>query len=288
MTGRHLLAFALGALLVVPGTAAAATRSQPVGVEAAKPYFDSRTGARSKAARARTTVAAARPNSLTSRARSALKSRLGRQGVLSIDPLTGTPRQLLRTDGALSGPRGGERADIARDFVRTNRTALGLDAADLDGLDLRRRAATPDGLTVVHFRQLYRGIPAFDNDLRVAIDRAGRVLSVAGAPRNDLEVDTVEPSISGAEALARLQRNVGVERSLPVLSGPTGVRQTTTFKGGDFARLVLFGAASEPKLAWHVTYRATSTAFYDAVVDASSGAILFRQNLTKAAESAEV
>ena len=285
MRRSHVLALVAGALLVVPGTAAAATRSQP---DAAKPYFDSRTGARSKAARAGTTVAAARPSSLTSRAQSALKRSLGRQGVLSIDPLTGTPRQLLRTDGALSSPRGGDRADIAQDFVRTNRTALGLDAADLDGLDLRRRAATPDGLTVVHFRQLYRGIPAFDNDLRVAIDRAGRVLSVAGAPRNDLEVDTVEPSITGAEALERLQRNVGVVRSLPVRSGPTGTRQATTFEGGDFARLVLFGAAAEAKLAWHVTYRASSTAFYDAVVDAESGAILYRQNLTKAAANAEV
>ena len=288
MRRTHFLALVVGALLVVPGTAGAATRSQPVGVDAAKPYFDSRTGARSKAADAGTTVAAARPSTQTRLARSTLERRLGRQGVLKIDPLTGTPRQLLRTDGALSAPRGGARADIAEDFVRANSSALGLDAADLDGLDLQRRATTPGGLTVVHFRQLYRGIPAFDNDLRVAIDRAGRVVSVAGAPRNDLAVDSVEPSISGAEALARLQRNVGVERSLPVRSGPTGARHTTTFEGGDFARLVLFGAAAEAKLAWHVTYRASSTAFYDAVVDATTGAILFRQNLTKAVSNAQV
>jgi hypothetical protein len=62
MKGCHVLALVVAALLAVPGTAAAATRSQPVGVEAAKPYFDSRTGERSKAARAGTTVAAARPS----------------------------------------------------------------------------------------------------------------------------------------------------------------------------------------------------------------------------------
>ena len=174
------------------------------------------------------------------------------------------------------------------DFVRANRAALGLDAGDLDGLDLAHRETTPHGLTVLRFRQLYRGIPAFDNDLRVAIDRAGRVLSAAGAPRHDLAVASVTPSVSGAEALARLQRDVGAVRSLPVSSGPTGPRQTTTFEGGDFARLVLFGAASGARLGWHVTYRATSTALYDAVVDASTGAILFRQNLTKAATDADV
>ena len=153
----------------------------------------------------------------------------------------------------------------------------------------QRRVSTPRGLTVVHFRQLYRGIPAFDNDVRVAIDRAGRVHSVAGlAAAATSRVASVDPSLSGAEALARLQKNVGVERSLPVTSGPSGARHTTNFKGGDFARLVLFGTAGGAKLAWHVTYRATSTALYDAVVDAASGAVLYRQNLVKAAANAQV
>jgi extracellular elastinolytic metalloproteinase len=283
---RQVLALVVGALLVLPATAGAVSRATPTG--SAKPYFDSRTGDRSNAARAGTTVAAARPSSLTSRARSALKSRLGRQGVLNIDPLTGTPRQMLRTDGALSGPRAGGRVDIALDFARANRETLGLDTTDLDGLDARRGPTTSRGLTVVHFRQLYRDIPAFDNDLRVAVDRAGRVLSVAGAPRHDLGVASIEPRLSGTEALAQLQKNVGVERSLPVTSGPDGARRTTNFKGGDFARLVLFGAAGGAKLAWHVTYRANSTAFYDAVVDATSGTILYRQNLTKSDAMAEV
>jgi hypothetical protein len=288
MRNRHAVALVVGTLFVLPATAAAVTRSQPTGPAAAKPYLDSRAADRDRAARAGTTVAAARPSARTRQGRTALRRDLGREGVLSIDPLTGTPRQLLRTNGALSGPRGGDRADIALDFVRGNVAALGLDAADVDGLSLQRRVRTPRGLTVVHFRQLYRGIPAYDNDLRVAIDRAGRVHSVAGSPRHGLRVASIEPSLSGAEALARLQKNVGVERSLPVTSGPAGARHNTTFKGGDFARLVLFGTADGAKLAWHVTYRATSTAFYDAVVDASSGAVLYRQNLTKAASNAQV
>jgi len=288
MRDRRVLALVVGALLALPATAGAVSRTAPTGPAAAKPSFDARAGDRARAARAGAPVAAARPTDRTRRARVELRRDLGRGGVLTVDPLTGTPRQLLRTDGALSGPRGGERADIARDFVRANLAVLGLDAADLDGLELEQRVPAPGGLTVVHFRQLYRAIPAFDNDLRVAIDRGGRVLSVAGAPRHDLAVPSIEPSLSGGEALERLQRDVGVERALPVRSGPTGPRQTTTFKGGDFARLVLFGAMDGARLAWHVTYRATSAAVYDAVVDAKSGAILLRQNLTKADGMAEV
>jgi extracellular elastinolytic metalloproteinase len=284
MKHRHAVALVLGALLVLPATAGAVTPAGPAG---AKPYFDSRAAERGRV-RAGATVAAARPDARTRLARTGLLRHLGRGAVLNVDPLTGTPRQLLRTDGALSTPRGGDRATIALDFARANRDALGLDLADLDGLDVRQRLKTAGGLTVVQFRQLYRGIPAFDNDLRVAIDHAGRVVSVAGAPRHELAVPSVEPSLSGAEAFARLQRDVGVERSLPVRSGPDGVRRTTTFEGGDFARLVLFGTAGGAKLAWHVTYRATSTALYDAVVDATSGAILYRQNLTKSDANADV
>ena len=65
------------------------------------------------------------------------------------------------------------------------------------------------------------------------------------------------------------------------MSGPSGVRRTTRFAGGDFARLVLFGSGRGTRLAWHVIYRASDRVHYDAVVDAGSGAVLFRQNLVK-------
>ncbi len=60
------------------------------------------------------------------------------------------------------------------------------------------------------------------------------------------------------------------------------------FANGDFARLVLFGGANGARLAWHVLYRANSRAMYDAVVDANSGAILYRQNLSKDAANADI
>ena len=81
--------------------------------------------------------------------------------------------------------------------------------------------------------------------------------------------------------MAAFQRNVGVDRPMQVKSRGTGARQMTTYANGDFARLVIFGAAGGPKLAWHLTYQATSSAYYDAVVDANTGDVLYRQNLTK-------
>ena len=169
------LVLAWGAL-VAPATAGAA---RSVGSREVRPFFDSREGA----------AAAATPRS--SRGRAALRSSLGRSGVLKIDPLTNTPRSLIKLNGALTAPAAGSRDAIARSYLRGNASALGLSAADVDALTLAERENAPGGLTLLRYRQAYQGIPTFDNGVRVAIDRAGRVLGLNGSPQHALSVASV-------------------------------------------------------------------------------------------------
>ena len=221
-------------------------------------------------------------------ARSALRDRLGRQAVVDVDRVTGTARSIQRLDGALTGPAAGDRADVARRWLSANHEALGLTAADVDALRVSDRVTTPNGLTHLRFQQSVAGIPAFDNGVRVALDRGGRILSVSGSPLRAPRLETATPRLSAVDAMRALQQNVGVKRAIDVVRGPAGVRQQTWFPHDDFARLVLFGTANGARLAWHLTYQATSTAYYDAVVDATSGDVLYRQNLTKFAEDVTV
>jgi extracellular elastinolytic metalloproteinase len=268
------------ALLALPSVASAvgrAARGHAAAKPAAKPYFDSRVGARRAAQRA---------GSVGSRseraARAGLRARLGRQAVIQVDALTATVRSLQRLDGAVTGPAAGDRAAVALRWVRANRTALGLTAADVDALTLSDRQVDRDsGFTYLRYRQSYRGIPTFDNGLRVNLDRGGRILNVTGSPVSGLRVPSVTPKLSAADAMRALQANVGVRRPVQITSPAAGVRRLTRFARGDFARLVLFDGADGARLAWHLTYQATSLAYYDAVVDATTGAVLFRQNLTK-------
>src|SRR4051794_1427479 len=253
-----------GGALVAPATAGAA---RSAGNREVRPFFDSREGA------------TATPRS--SRGRAALRSSLGRSGVLKIDPLTNTPRSLMKLKGALTAPAAGSRDAIARSYLRGNASALGLSAADVDSLTLAERENAPGGLTLLRYRQAYKGIPAFDNGVRVAIDRGGRVLSVDGSPRHALSVASVTPRISATDALRALQRSVGLTRGVRVESGPSGARRTTGFASGEQARLTLFGAAAGPRLAWRVDYKATSREHYDGVVDATSGRLLWRANRVK-------
>jgi extracellular elastinolytic metalloproteinase len=198
---------------------------------------------------------------------------LGRRAAVSIDPVTGTIRALQARAGALSAVTAGDRAAVARRWVREHRAALGLTAADLDGLALAgRTVSAATGITHLRYRQADRGIPAFDGGLRVSLDRGGRVLSVTGAPVPDLEAEQAAPRLDAVAALRALQRDVGARRAVEVVAGPAGVRRETRFAGGGLARLVVF----DGRLGWHVT-----DAGRDAVVDAGSGAILFRHDLTR-------
>jgi extracellular elastinolytic metalloproteinase len=282
---RRVLCIAVAltaALASVPATASAVSRAlrERAGAGAAKPFYDSRVGAAARAGAVGTSAERS--------ARRELRQDLGRQASIQVDPLTETARTVQKLNGTLTGPATGERADVAMRWVRANRTALGLTAADVSTLTLSDRSVDKgSGFTFLRYRQSFRGIPTFDGGLRVNLDRGGRILNVTGAPISRLSVPSVSPRLSAADALGALQTNIGVRRPIDVTSGPAGVRQITRFARGDFARLVLFDGPDGTVLAWHVLYRATSLALYDAVVDATSGRILFRQNLTKFDDAAQ-
>ena len=231
MGNRYAVALVVGALLVLPATAAAVSPTTPTGAAAAKPYLDSRAGDRGQAARAGTTVAAARPSARTRQARTELRRDLGRQGVLNIDPLTGTPRQLLRTDGALSSPRGGDRADIARTSCAPTATRSASTPPTSTGstCSAARRpragsrscttasstAASPPSTTTCASRSTAPGACSPSPARRATTSRSPRSSRASAAPRRS----------RGCSA------NVGVERSLPVTSGPSGARRTHELQG---------------------------------------------------------
>ena len=215
----------------------------------------------------------------------ATRKRLGGRAVLAVDRLTGTVRSLQRLDGALTGPSAEAPAAVARRYARAHATDLGLDRADVDAMRVADQLRSPSGLTVVRLGQAVDGVPAFDNDLRVGIDHAGRVLTVGGSPRADLgpAIDTT-PKLSAAQALDALMTDTGVRRTVTVTRTSTNPRRTTTFSTGDVAQLVLFGAR-DVHLAWHLTYDAGGTHWFDAVVDATTGEVLYRANLVKSVTS---
>src|SRR4051812_6101022 len=208
-------------------------------------------------------------SAVAARARAALQRTLGVQGIVDIDPLTGTPRTIADLDGFLTGPQAGQPTAIAKRWARSHRTVMGLSPADLSAahLKLLRDATAPDGSTTMIWAQTYRGIPSLDTTLRATVTRDGRLLTIGGSPLPDLRAPVV-PALSARDAL---QKAIGSTRSVlaavpRVLSAATGARRTTNFTGGNQARLILVNMGNEVRLGWQVWLDAAPDKVWDVIV----------------------
>ena len=215
---------------------------------------------------------------------------LGAEAVVDLDPLTGTPRNLGRLDGFLSGPSPAPARSVALSFVRRHLDVLGLTAADLATLRLRRDYVDPLGLHHVSWRQYAQGTPVFGNGLEVQVTRDGRVLALQGSPVSGLAgLAQAAPSgtrITAAAARSRAASDVG-GRAAPeaaVSSSRPGPAAATTWANQDVARRVWFLTPQGLRPAWATYVQAGGAKSYQHVVDASSGAVLFRRSTVASAE----
>jgi hypothetical protein len=282
MSLRFALPVLAAAALAGGASPAGAADASATADDAGVVYLDVRDGAKAEAI-AQARVEGDQPAGMDRAARRLVRSQ-GALAALDVDPTTGTVRSLADLSGALTGPSDEAPVRTAKDYVRAHLAALGLTAADLDGLRLDSAVTTDDGVTHVRWVQLDGGIPAFDNGLSVDLDRGGRVLDVGGSPVHLPDANAQAPKLDAADAL----RVVGSAGGVTVTDGPTGTLQRTEFSDGSSAELVLFDVNGLLRLAWRVRHRASPDADYDAVVDAVSGRLLHRANFVKFAVSAKV
>jgi extracellular elastinolytic metalloproteinase len=261
---QRLVPAAVAVVLALPATAAAVTP----GRGADSPLFDVRAVSGAPA-----TPSADAPRTRATRARAALRRRFGSGLALGVDPATGTTRSVQRLDGALTAPASGPRATVARGWLRDQRELFGVDAGTVDGLGVASAVtAGAAGITTVRFQQRYRGLPVFDGGVQVALDRGGRVLSAAGSPLPEPAVDSVAPALDAGAAVQAFERTTGPGTAVP----------------GTPPQLVLFPRPAGPRLAWRVVRRQVSGSTDEAVVDADSGRVLFRQSLTTSSAPATI
>ncbi len=110
----------------------------------------------------------------------------------------------------------------------------------------------------------------------------GRLINVGGAPRRDLAVASTEPRLGPAPGAHGGRKGRSPPRSRPERAGPSsGPERKTTFGSGSRASLVIFAGTGAPRLAWRVLLSVDSGHVYDAVVDSTSGELLFRRNLVQ-------
>jgi extracellular elastinolytic metalloproteinase len=198
-----------------------------------------------------------------------LRSSLGRQAVVEMDGLTGTPRQVARLNGFLTARSSAPAAKIAMRYVSAHRAALGLKSADLKTLHLRNHWVDVAGIHHLSWTQRINGVHVFGNGLKANVTRDGRLLSLGGSPVAQMRVSGGAAKAgsavsSKALAIAAARRDVG-EASLK--AGPQ-----------DVAKRVLFATTGGLRRAWE-TITMSAARPMQTVVDAADGRILYRRDL---------
>ncbi|MGH9658126.1 MAG: M36 family metallopeptidase, partial [Bryobacteraceae bacterium] len=174
--------------------------------------------------------------------------------------------------------RGADRPPLptpARDFLTTQANSLRLD-----------RRVADRGAATLHYVQTHNGVPVFHGDVKVAVDAAGQVVHTAyGDVIANLNLDTT-PRLTAEEAVRAAFGFAGVTGPTALEALATGNRFRNPF-GESLtplsADLAIFPMQPSPRLAWRILLELDAARWYELLVDAENGALLFRYNIVRRA-----
>ncbi|MEU4190297.1 M36 family metallopeptidase [Kribbella sp. NPDC026611] len=208
---------------------------------------------------------------------------LGTQGVVEVDPNTGTPAQVTKLNGFLTGKSAKKATDVALGYVKAHPEVFHLTAADLGTLKLRQDYVDDLGTHHISWVQQVDGVEVFSNGLKANVTKHGELISLMGAPvaglTSQAQARSAEaaPKVSAAAARSTAIGDIG-GTAKSVTAKTTGV--STKFSNGDTAKQVWFHTADGLRKGWQTYVNAGGTKVYSHVIDAQTGDLLYRRDLS--------
>ncbi len=207
---------------------------------------------------------------------------------LELDEVTGAVRSLSSERGFLSMPASGEPMAIAMDFVQRNLGALGLEASDLEGYTVANVVFSKvTGATRIYLQQRYQGVPVYNAQLQINVNRDGRIISVnnsfmAGVQR---AARSLKPRMQMPAAVGEALKFSGMKMPAPgVVSASAGVLQRTRVANAgislepiDGSLMLLPVRPGEARLVWNFQIHTLDKQhMWDLTVDADTGQVWTR------------
>ena len=207
---------------------------------------------------------------------------------LEVDETTGAVRSLSSESGFLSAASPGKPMTIAVDFVRRNVAALGLEASDLEGYTVSDVVYSKiTGATRIYLQQRYQGIPVYNAQLQINVNRDGRIISVNNSFMAGLQraVASLQPAVELPAAVGEALRFSGMRTPTPeAVSAAAGVQQRTRVANAgislepiDGVLMILPIRAGEARLVWNFQIHTLDKQhMWDLTVDAGTGEVWTR------------
>lgn len=218
---------------------------------------------------------------------------MGDELAVTFDDRSGVTRTLYNPVGYLTAAQRGEPRAIADSWVRANFAALGLTANDIQEYEVTDTVFSEvSGATHLYYRQMYQGIPVYNGQLHLNINREGRMISVNNAFARSI-AQSVTPAarpMTAAQAVQHALVHLGQQSAeQPKLlkrgEGPTQVsdvdHQGISLEPISASLMWLPVKAGELRLVWNFQiWTLDSQHLFDFNVDAADGTVWTRFDQT--------
>ncbi|MBI3665107.1 MAG: M36 family metallopeptidase [Acidobacteria bacterium] len=207
----------------------------------------------------------------------------------------GLPKAYFREGAALSAPSQREPEEIAKDFLLGHSSIFPFASAEVDNLRLAAKAVS-GGATFLTFNQTWNGIDVFHGMVKVALNAAGEVVHAGVGeviPQLNLAVNR---KLSEEEAVQAAFRSVDLDKPGELEALPPREDGKTAFRnprGERFSAItvelsVFPMTPTSARLAYRIFLEADREGWYEMLIDAENGRLLFRHNLYVSAAQGRV
>ncbi len=208
----------------------------------------------------------------------------------TFDNATGVISSLSSYTGYLTEPKSEQEAlPVAMNFLTTNAAMLGMNSKDISSLEVTDRVYSKlTGTTHIFMRQMHEGLPVYNSQMQVNMDREQRILSVNNSTMTDMaaSVTAIKPGIDLSAAVGKAAQHLGISltKSPKTLNAAAGVQNITSVDPGGISLEPIQGKLmwlpihkGMMRLVWNFQIHTLDQQHvYDFTVDAESGKVWTR------------
>ncbi len=200
---------------------------------------------------------------------------------------TGAIKNIFVDGAPLAPAQAGAPDTIARGFLKRHDTLFSLNGDAVAQLKLEKED-NDEGTSFLSYVQTVGGVKVFEGDVQVAVNRHGEVLSVREGFLVSGQQVASEPALDEARGIATAFEHAGrtVQPSFAETSARSSKSERSAFANPLSAHneevlseLSIMRVGDTARLAWHVFADVGSNEWYEILVDAGDGELLYRRNL---------
>src|SRR5579872_642120 len=212
--------------------------------------------------------------------------RARRPGVRVVLNQRGLPKLYLRDGGTVSGPSASPADEVAKAFLREHSSIFELTGPEIDGLRLIVNDVTPNA-TFVAFNQTVDGIDVFEGQIKFTLTPTRNVVQAAMAEVIPGLTVSTAPRLRPEGAVRLAMESAARNANIRSLEQSSAAAHKTVFRnpfgapyGPVTAELCIFPlGTSTGRLAYRIFLETGPTSWYEILIDAENGDLLYRHNL---------